>query len=206
MFNRLKVILVTSLSLPVLLSPNIATASCNSDSFIGSICMVGFNFCPRGFAAAEGQLMSIASNNALFSLLGTMYGGDGRTTFALPDLRGRVPVGVGQGPGLSSYTQGRKSGTETVTLTKFQIPSHSHTATLNAESAGGTTEIPAGNKLSNSRRSAIYSADIATADTPLASNSIIVSNTGGNQAHENRPPSLAIKYCIATQGIYPSRY
>jgi len=99
-----------------------------SDPFLGEIRMVGFNFAPRGWAMCQGQLLSIAQNNALFALLGTLYGGDGQTTFGLPDYRGRSPVGMGQGPGLSAVVQGEMAGTENVTLTLNQMPMHNHVA------------------------------------------------------------------------------
>jgi len=106
-----------------------ATSSRGSEPFLGEICWIGFNFAPRGWALCDGQLLSISQNDALFSLLGTTYGGDGRTTFGLPDLRGRSPIHVGQGPGLSNYQWGQKGGVETVTLTINQMPSHTHAIT-----------------------------------------------------------------------------
>ena len=117
-----------------------------SEPFIGEIRYFGYTFCPRGWANADGQLMAISSNSALFSLLGTTYGGDGRTTFGLPDLRGRSPLHVGNGPGLTPRSLGEKSGEETVTLTTTQIPSHSHT--LMASTDGATTSEPGGKLLS----------------------------------------------------------
>jgi microcystin-dependent protein len=169
-----------------------------SEPFIGEIRYFGYTFCPRGWANADGQLMAISSNSALFSLLGTTYGGDGRTTFGLPDLRGRSPLHVGNGPGLTPRSLGEKSGEETVTLTTTQIPSHSHT--LMASTDGATTSEPGGKLLSEGCRP-IY-AESAN-HRALAAESI--DNTGGNQAHNNMSPFLVMRACIATIGLYPSR-
>lgn len=180
------------------------TLACGADPFIGSLCLVGFTFCPRGWSEANGQVLSVGTNAALFSLIGITYGGDGRTTFALPDLRSRVPIHHVQGPGLTSYQQGDSGGQETVQVTVNQMSSHTHTATLHAETAGGITEIPANNKLANSRRSAIYS-NAGSAVSNLDGGSITVASSGGGQPQENRQPYLAMKYCIATIGVFPSR-
>lgn len=186
------------------------------EPFIGEIMYVGFNFCPRGWAEANGQLLSIASNSALFSLLGTMYGGDGRTTFALPDLRGRVPVGAGQAPGLDPYSQGEKGGREELFLNSTQLPSHSHglgnaSVTLHANKQGGDTPAPEGKMLADGQRAAFYSdAPAAPEDkVALAADSASLSgNTdvaGNNQPVENLQPYLVVRACIALQGIFPSR-
>src|SRR5210317_1716351 len=113
-----------------------------SNAYIGEIRMVGFNFPPRNWALCDGQLLPISSNTALFSLLGTTYGGDGRTTFALPDLRGRAPIHVGQGPDLTNKTLGQKGGVETVLLTVNQLPSYTHTVQINADSTVATSDKP----------------------------------------------------------------
>ena len=172
------------------------------------------NFAPRGWAFCQGQLLSIASNQALFSLLGTMYGGDGRTTFALPDLRGRCPIQPGTGPGLSNYRQGSKSGSETETLTTAQIPPHNHVG-------GGGTQIVEGHlvlsdNLPDSPNAAgrfftldgfqLYTTTV-TPDLDMAANSIKVSmgNYGGGLAHNNMQPWIAMHYIIAVQGLFPSR-
>lgn len=147
--------------------------------------------------------MSIAQNTALFSLLGTMYGGDGRVTFALPDLRGRVPIGMGQGPGLSNYEQGQMAGTENVTLIQSQMPQHNHF--LQVSSSPGTSNNPAGNvsavasDVNEGAVNAYGTANDATA-SPKA-----VGIAGGSQPHENMQPYLALNYCIALEGIFPSR-
>lgn len=179
------------------------------EPFIGQITMFGGTFAPRGWAFCEGQLMAISSNTALFSLLGTTYGGDGRTTFALPDLRGRCAVGMGNGPGLTSRRQGEKMGEESVTLNQTQIPAHSHQ--LNGNNAAANTSDPSGATLANEnvvveRGSAaipVNGYSNAAANVPMSASS--VGNSGGNQSHNNMQPSLAMNYIIALQGLYPSR-
>jgi microcystin-dependent protein len=169
------------------------------DPFIGQITTFGFNFAPRGWAFCEGQLMPISQNTALFSLLGTIYGGDGRTTFALPDLRGRVIIGPGRGPGLSDYRLGTRGGAETVTLTTAEMPSHNHGFAL-----GDAGASPAGtNALIGKTTGADTIFNGTSGNAQLAGSAI--SNTGGGQAHENRMPYLAMHNCIALVGIFPSR-
>lgn len=167
-----------------------------SEPFIGEIRLFGFNFAPRGWALCDGQLLDIASHSALFSLLGTTYGGDGRTTFGLPDLRGRVAVHKGSGPGLTTRNMGQKAGAETVTLNVNQIPPHRHSLIAAAE--GANQGKPGDNELASSN---IYHAP--TSDATLAASSI--GQTGGGQAHENMQPFLVANYCIALMGIFPSR-
>lgn len=170
------------------------------EPFLGQVQIFGFNFAPRGWAFCQGQLLPIAQNTALFALLGTLYGGDGRTTFALPDLRGRVPIGFGQGPGLSNYPLAARGGVEQVTLIASEIPAHSHT--LQASTEPGTGGVPTDAYLaSTGARDPEY---VSTApNTSLGSQSI--GAAGGGQAHENRMPYLAMNYCIALVGIFPSR-
>ncbi len=182
------------------------------DPFIGQIMMFGGNFAPRGWALCNGQLLSIAANSALFSILGTTYGGDGRTTFALPDLRGRVPISPGHGPGLSSYYAGQKGGVESVTLNTTQIPSHNHTATGKVATGGDNDvkDTSAGNLLASEARGGsdvldIYNNGPGTGFMADNSVQVTVGNTGGNLSHENRPPFLAVNYIIALQGVFPSR-
>lgn len=165
-----------------------------ADPFIGTIMAFGFNFPPVGWALCNGQLLSIAENDALFSLLGTTYGGDGVNTFGVPDLRGRSPLNVGTGPGLSTYALGQLSGTESVTLQLGQLPAHTHN--LMASSAPGATNNP--------NNAVLGSAVIWSALAP-DTNMLPTANVGGSQSHENRQPSLVVNYCIATQGIYPSQ-
>jgi len=162
------------------------------------------NFAPRGWALCNGQLMSIAQNTALFSLLGTTYGGDGRVTFGLPDLRGRAPLHFGQGPGLSNYTQGEVSGTETVTLLSTQMPAHSHVAGANtgagdvAPSPTTVWAVP-----TDSQGAPIPSFTAQPVNTTLSPSAIQPS--GGSQPHDNRSPYLVMNFCIALEGIFPSR-
>lgn len=180
-----------------------ALAGCSTDAFIGSICVVGFNFCPRGYAEADGRLLRISSHNALYSLLGPTYGGDGRTTFALPDLRGRVMIGSGQGAGLSTIRLGQRGGAENVTLTQTQLPAHTHTGHVNATSANGNADNPSGAVPARMPRNRVYN---SSADgTQMAADSVTVSGGGGGQATPVRDPYLAVKVCIAIQGIYPAR-
>lgn len=167
-----------------------------SEPFLGEIRIFPYNFAPRGWAFCQGQILSIAQNTALFSLLGTTYGGNGQTTFALPDLRGRMPLGSGQGPGLSPYDLGQVSGTETVTLTTGQMPSHNHLASSTQAGAGSTR--PSGNVPSGGGA-------YAGASDGTRMNPAFIQNTGGSQPHENRQPCLVLNYCIALQGIFPSR-
>lgn len=172
--------------------------------FLGMLALFGFNFQPRGWAYCAGQLISIAQNSALFALLGTTFGGDGVNTFALPNLQSRVPVGMGQGPGLSPYVIGQMSGTENVTLLSTQIPQHSHFMTASGD--GPTQATAQGASLGSQGRTggtmpAIY-ANGATSPVQMASGT---SQAGGNQAHNNIQPYLAVNYCIAMEGIFPSR-
>jgi microcystin-dependent protein len=167
-----------------------------TEPFLGQIILVPYNFAPRGYAFCQGQILSIAQNTALFSLLGTTYGGNGQTTFALPDLRGRHAVSQGQGPGLSFYTLGEQGGVESVTLTTQQMPAHPHLANATMTTANDTK--PAGNYL------AVGGAYInAAPNTQMGAQ--MISPAGNSQPHENRDPYLALNYCIALQGIFPSR-
>lgn len=164
------------------------------EPFIGQIQAFGFNFAPRGWALCNGQLLPIAQYSALFSLLGTTYGGDGRTTFGLPDLRGRAPMHFGNGPGLTSRQLGQRGGAESVTLTTAQLPSHNH----NLQSAPeGNTDEPVDNYIAG--------AGLNSFSTEASTTSKATTNSGGNLAHENMQPYLTINYCIALFGIFPSR-
>lgn len=167
------------------------------DPFIGTIVMFGGTFAPRNWAFCEGQLLSITQHQALFSIIGTTYGGDGRTTFALPDLRGRVPVHPGQGPGLSPRVPGQKFGEETVTLTKAQMPAHSHAvygAFVPAENDNPWNTVLG--------ESTIYTG--ANGDL-IQLNAASVGPTGDGAAHDNIQPSLCVNFIIALEGTYPSR-
>lgn len=177
------------------------------EPFIGQIQLFGFNFPPRGWAQCNGQILSIAQNTALFSLIGTYYGGNGQTTFALPDLRGRVAIGQGQGPGLQDYTIGERAGVENVTLLSTQMPMHTHP--LMVSSGTGTTDVANGNYLANGAvtiaRGNTVPANVYGTSPGGQLNPATVSIQGGSQPHENRSPYLTLNYCIALVGIFPSR-
>ena len=170
-----------------------------SDPYIGEIRVFGFNFAPVNWAFCHGQLVPIDQFDALFTLIGTTYGGDGVTTFALPDMRGRIPIHQGQGTGLSPYTIGQIAGTESVTLTTQQLPSHGHS--LLASVSGTRTTAPTNNVLGSGE------ADIYNRDTTatLAASSSAVATSGGGQPHANIQPSLGVNFCICVFGIFPSR-
>lgn len=170
-----------------------------SEPFVGEVRMFGFNFAPRGWSFCNGQLIAIAQNTALFSLLGTTYGGNGTTTFGLPNLQGRFPMHWGSGPGLTNRNLGDTGGSPAVTLVSTQMPSHSHTA--NANSAGGNQLAPAGNRWAPDAAGANFYA--AAPSTTMAAGAIGLA--GGNQPHENMQPYLAVNFCIAMQGVFPSR-
>ena len=180
-----------------------------SEPFIGEIRVFGFNFAPRGWAMCDGQLLPINQNQALFSLLGTIYGGDGRTTFALPDLRGRAAMHMGHGPGLSSRPLGQKSGTENNTLSVNQLPSHNHvvTATARCKHTAGNTNDAVGHVWADDAgaASATYS-DLAP-DNNMSSAAIetTCSSVGGGQSVNNMQPFQVVNYCIALEGLFPSR-
>ena len=168
-----------------------------SEPFLGEIKMFSFNFAPKSWAGCNGQVMSIAQNSALFSLLGTTFGGNGSTTFGLPDLRSRIPVSLGQFSGGSSYTLGQTGGAESVTLVSTELPVHSHVpaATTNAGDSGD----PTGNVWSAAGATAYG----ASADAVMRAG--VIGNNGGGQPHANMPPFLVVNFCIALQGIFPSR-
>lgn len=169
------------------------------DPILGEIDLVPYNFAMRGFADCSGQILSIATNTALFSILGTTYGGNGTTTFALPNLNDRIPIGIGQGPGLSNYNLGQSGGSATVTLTTSQLPAHSHS--ISASTDVGTSASPSGKYFA-----------VSAAGVPLYSpaSSVLfapgmVAASGGGQPHNNWQPYLGLKWVIAVQGIFPSR-
>jgi microcystin-dependent protein len=190
-----------------------------STPFLGQIMLVPYNFPPRGWAFCNGQILSIAQNTALFSLLGTTFGGNGQTTFALPDLRGRVPISSGQGPGLQNYTIGEVAGSETKTLTQAEMPAHTHVITLSQFTADAKVRTDAGNRrtpqgnvlaLEAAGVTAVYSD--ASPNASLAAGAVVITNgaataavAGANQPFDMRSPYLVMNYCIALQGIFPSR-
>jgi len=170
------------------------------DQFLGEIRMVGFNYAPEGWALCNGQLLKIAENTALFSLLGTTYGGDGNNTFALPDLRGRVAIHQGSGSGLTPHLMGDKGGFESVTLAANEMPAHNHKLKATTDTAGANS--PGGNALATlPRGTSIYGGPQNLVD--MASQA--VDNAGGGQAHHNMQPFLVVNFIIALTGLYPSR-
>lgn len=169
-----------------------------SEPFLGEIRTFGFNFAPQGWAMCAGQLLSISQNTALFALLGTFYGGDGVTNFALPDLRGRVGINQGNGPGLSPYVLGQRSGSENVTLTNAQMPAHGHGVAAN----GGPASTPRPDGAVPARESADA---YAAAPDGTAMNAGMITASGGSQPHSIVQPYLGLNFCIALQGIFPSR-
>ncbi len=182
------------------------------DEYIGIIKIFAGNFAPRGWAMCNGQLLPIAQNTALFSILGTTYGGDGVRTFALPNLQSRVPVGMGQGAGLSPYTQGQLTGTEHNTLLITNLPAHTHTAQLSVSSGNsGQSAATAGASIatpgtgSSRSFSPTLGFNTSTPDTILNAGSVVNGATGGNIPVNNIQPVIAMNYIICTQGIFPSR-
>lgn len=199
------------------------------DPFIGQIIMFAGTFAPANWALCNGQILAISEYTALFSIIGTTYGGNGRTTFGLPDLRGRVPMGSGVGIGLSPRVTGQRYGSENVNLSVAQMPAHSHSAEtiisgssgaakLNASSAEGTTNVPTGKYLAMPPNFGLESVNMygSSADIEMASDAIeidvsglsgetTVNQAGGNSAHDNIQPSLAMNYIICVNGVYPPR-
>lgn len=181
------------------------TAFAGSDPFLGEIMITPYTFCPRGTASAEGQLLPIASNSALFSLYGTTFGGDGRTTFGLPDLRGRTIVGIGSGPALTPRTQGQKSGAETVTQLASQVGVHTHAGGLQTgHDATADQTTPKGNSFGNTSLN-VYTSQAPNKDFMHANTVVIQNNNGGAAAMNIMQPYTVLRYCVATQGTYPSR-
>jgi len=173
-----------------------------SEPFVAEIRIFAGNFAPRGWAFCDGQLLPIAENTALFSLIGTTYGGDGRTTTALPNLQGRAPMHPGRGPGLTSRRLGERIGVETVTLSEAQIPSHSHT--VRADDQAANLDVPSNTtSLARSSFGNAYQNNTTANLVDLASQTL--STTGGSQSHDNVQPYLTLNFIIALQGLYPSR-
>jgi microcystin-dependent protein len=169
-----------------------------ADPFVAEIRIFPFNFAPKGWARCDGQLLPLSQNTALFSLLGTTYGGDGKSNFALPDLQGRAPMHPGQGPGLSLHDLGETGGSEIVTLLESEIPSHSHGARGSTDDDDSTT--PVGHSYGN--LSTVY-APAASALAPMAPDALALA--GGNLPHNNMMPYLTFFFCIALQGVFPPR-
>ena len=175
-----------------------------AEAFIGEIRMVGFNFAPRGWAFCNGQILPISQNTALFALLGTTYGGNGQTTFALPDLQGRVPIHQGQGPGLTQHYIGEIGGVENVTLTQQQMPLHNHQ--LIASGGEATQSSPSGNfNAASTDPNTLSSVNSYNSTAGATMNGAAINPSGGNQPHTNVQPYLCVNFIICLSGIFPSR-
>lgn len=171
-----------------------------ADPFVAEIRIFGFNFAPRGWAFCDGQLMPISQNTALFSLLGTTYGGDGKSTFGLPNLQGAAPMHPGEGPGLSPHYLGEQGGTETVTLLESEMPSHTHALRANTIDPADTSTPGTSATFAPSTGGTLYQAAADTTLAPLA-----LSPAGGSLPHNNMQPYLTVNFCIALQGVFPAR-
>jgi microcystin-dependent protein len=171
-------------------------------TFVGALMLVPYTFAPKGYAFCSGQILPISQNTALFSLLGTMYGGDGKSTFALPNLNGAVPVGMGQGPGLSDYFQGQTAGSDSITLLVTEIPGHSHT--VNGQIALAST--PAAQASGNSPGLAVGAINPYISGPLNAQlNPLSIGLAGNGQPHNNQMPTLVLQWIIALQGVFPPR-
>ena len=182
------------------------------EAFIGTIMLFGGNYAPEGWMFCHGQLLPVNQYAALYSILGMTYGGNGTTNFALPDLRGRVPAGFAQGPGLTNYALGARFGAETVTLTANQLPAHTHaaTVTVNAGTDANLSNVATGKALSSDAKGGdvppmMYTDSANTTKLRADAATATVAAAGGNQAHENRQPSLAMNYIMCVNGLWPSR-
>ena len=190
-----------------------------SDYYVGQIFLLPYTFAPKNFAFCDGQLLPISQNTALFSLLGTTYGGDGKSTFALPDLRGSAPLGFGQGPGLTDYAQGEAGGSANITLLSSEIPQHIHTVSdisaltgaIKSWNAAGSQQAPIGNvpAIESTGGPATYANTAPDSDMHAASVTVVgggpTTSVGGDQPHSNMQPYLTLRFCIALGGIFPPR-
>ncbi len=171
------------------------------DPFVAEIRIFPFNFAPKGWAWCDGQLLPLSQNTALFSLLGTTYGGNGKSNFALPDLQGRAPMHPGQGPGLSLHDLGETGGSETIALLESEIPAHGHA--LMAQPAPADTNVPAGGSIARVTGAAPYRAASGATVVPMSAQAL--APAGGDQPHNNMMPYLTFYFCIALQGVFPPR-
>lgn len=180
-------------------------AQAGYEPFIGEIQIFGFNFCPRGWSPLDGQLLPIAQYTALFSLYGTQFGGNGQTTFALPDLRSRVPVGQGLGPGLSNYNMGQVAGSETNTMTVLNMPAHNHVAHVNIARVNANTRSPVGATFSRAAEIAYSETGVPTSAYRMAANTVTTDVSGASAPINNIQPVQVVNVCVALEGIFPSR-
>jgi microcystin-dependent protein len=193
---------------------NASSSIAGDEPYVGDIIMTAATYCPRGFAVADGQILSIASNESLYSLYGTMYGGDGRVSFGLPDLRNRVPLAAGSGPGLSPKMLGQKGGTYSLNIQANNLAGHSHIATttsqLKALSTIGTSSTPAGNLLADDDGDNVYITNVTpnitmSEQAAISVTTVAASAGSNNEVINTQQPYTTIRYCVALFGIYPSR-
>jgi microcystin-dependent protein len=175
-------------------------AVAQADPILGQLMLVGFNFCPTGWANADGQLLAISSHSALFALYGTIYGGNGQTTFALPDLRGRAPISVGQGPGLENYVQGQSGGAESITVAVANMPSHNHR--VEATNSIGNLPGPGTDFLAKTNGTPLL---YHNGPPTIMMDPAMITDTGDSEPISKRSPYLTMRWCVALQGIFPSR-
>lgn len=182
----------------------LGSAAQAQDRYLGDVFMVGYTFCPRGTTSADGQLLAISQYSALFSLYGTTYGGDGRTTFGLPDMRSRSAIGQGTGPGLSTFPQGAKGGIENKTLSIAEMPQHNHDARVRASTLGPNTNSPAGASFPTfpaGTNQYVNGYDNVT----MADDEVQVARVGNSQTFSIRNPYIAMRFCVVLSGIFPPR-
>lgn len=203
MFCKLAPLSALISGLTLLLSPVPCAAA--SDPFIGEVMCGGWNFAPQGFMEMNGQLLPIAEYDALFALIGTTFGGDGQSTFALPDMRSRVVVGAGQGPGLSPRALGEQGGSESETLTTAKMPAHTHGVAPPASLADATSKSPAAGVASSKARTTLYAPGPGTVAMQAAQSSSVGGSGGVAASIDKRQPTLAVKCVIAVFGIFPSQ-
>jgi microcystin-dependent protein len=172
------------------------------DPFVAEIRIFPFNFAPKGWAFCDGQILPLSQNTALFSLLGTTYGGDGKSNFALPDMQGNAPMHPGQGPGLSLHDLGETGGSETVSLLESEIPAHSHALTANSNP--GNVKLPSAS-VTLARSGGAAENTYGPASSLVNMNDNVLTPAGGDQPHNNMQPYLTLSFCIALQGVYPPR-
>ena len=174
------------------------------DPMLGQVTAFGFNFCPRGWASADGQFLPISQNQALYALYGTTYGGNGTTTFAIPDLRGRRSIGDGNSPTAGNYVLGQKAGSTSFTLSVPQLPAHTHTGTIGASTTAADSNIPVRNSFAASTGTNAY-LDGNPAANNMHPDLVRMDNTGGSASVNKVSPYVAINWCVALQGVFPSR-
>lgn len=190
---------ITTLAAGIAASALFSTAaSAQIDQYVGDVMLVGFSYCPQGWVEANGSLLPISQYDALFSLIGTTYGGDGQNTMGVPDLRGRIPVGAGQGPGLAPVARGETLGAESVTLTSANLAQHTHTVV-------GTSQIADVVSPQNATPATFNQPRYRTGGVDVTMDADMITPSGGSQPVDVRAPTLGLRYCMATEGIYPPR-